>query len=223
MDFPIDAKLFDEDGQLLDLELAGSYSNFLEARFLQSPECGALEGDSAILGFATSSLIFYAIQYTGVTLPDLSDTNLSEIVFSIFPRKLAVGPEHARELILELRAFWSFLGREFGIPQQPYQTVLGKGAVERLRKELRDPENFGMAKSFVTGSSPFDEGWDDEDWEEEDEADQSEKAEEGWEEWGEEGIRIRPLLTVRAPSRRSQAAKGKSPRKTPKASPKKRR
>jgi hypothetical protein len=75
---------------------------------------------------------------------------LDEILFEIFPRKVSVPAEAAPEIIRELAAFFTFLAREFKLPNAAQcLQVLDERATRRLAKELANPANFGMAKAFV--------------------------------------------------------------------------
>jgi hypothetical protein len=50
----------------------------------------------------------------------------------------------------ELRAFWHFLERVYQLPQARQMLAhLTPQATRRLERALREPANFGMAKSFV--------------------------------------------------------------------------
>jgi len=53
-------------------------------------------------------------------------------------------------MVEELRAFYTFLKREFGLKQaDSCLRVLGSNAVKKLEAALSDSSNFGMAKSLV--------------------------------------------------------------------------
>src|SRR5690349_15976084 len=55
-----------------------------------------------------------------------------------------------QRLYRELRAVWSFLQRVYHLPQARQMLVrLTDPAARRLERELQEPANFGMAKSFV--------------------------------------------------------------------------
>jgi hypothetical protein len=54
------------------------------------------------------------------------------------------------EIIQELRAFWHFLQRVYQLPQADQLLArLTPQAARRLERELQEPANFGMAKSFI--------------------------------------------------------------------------
>ena len=97
----------------------------------------------------------YAFNYLGFTPPQMSPSNLEEIVFGLFPRKVSVEPEVAAEIVTELRAFWMFLGRQYNLQNAPRMlALLDDSAIPRLQNLLGDPANFGMAKSLIaTGNS----------------------------------------------------------------------
>jgi hypothetical protein len=58
-------------------------------------------------------------------------------------------PESAPEIIDELRSFWQFLQRQYQLPAAAgILPLLDHRAEQRLRDELANPANYGMAKSF---------------------------------------------------------------------------
>jgi hypothetical protein len=76
--------------------------------------------------------------------------DFEEVLFELFPRKVAVEPEAAAEIVDELRAFWTFLERAYSLPNAPaLLKLLDSRAAVRLERALANPANFGMAKSIV--------------------------------------------------------------------------
>ncbi|MDB5309847.1 MAG: hypothetical protein JWO38_4049 [Gemmataceae bacterium] len=106
------------------------------------------------IGWA-AMMMEYAINYTGHTPPEMTLSNFNEVLFELIPRKVSTEPETAEEIVTELRAFWSFLSRQYGLDNAPkILATLDDRAVDRLEAELADPANFGMAKSFfMTGKN----------------------------------------------------------------------
>ena len=132
----------DEDSRA-DLEEA------LLTRFEDSPEAQTL----AELSFAPL-LMDYAASYFNATIATLDAHELRQIVFDIVPRKVSIDAAAASGIIAELRAFYSFLKREFGLKQaDACLRELGSDAVKKLSAALSDKRNFGMAKSlFAAGA-----------------------------------------------------------------------
>ncbi len=118
-------------------------------RFEDSTEAQAL----AELSFAPL-LMDYAASYFNATIATLDAHELRQIVFDIVPRKVSVEAAAASGIIAELRAFYSFLKREFGLKQaDACLRELGSDAVKKLSAALSDKRNFGMAKSlFAAGA-----------------------------------------------------------------------
>jgi hypothetical protein len=55
-----------------------------------------------------------------------------------------------QEIVTELRAFWNFLRREYGLSNAAAcPRVLTAATARRLEREMQDPANFGLAKMFV--------------------------------------------------------------------------
>lgn len=76
--------------------------------------------------------------------------DLEEVIYDLFPRKVITERGDGAEIIQELRAFWRFLQRVYQLPQARLMLArLTPQATRRLERELQEPTNFGMAKSFV--------------------------------------------------------------------------
>ena len=118
-------------------------------QFAASPEGQAINQRGTELGWA-GAMIHYAINYPGVTPPTMTTSDLEEVVFDLFPRKVITERGDGAEIIQELRAFWHFLQRVYQLPQAKQMLArLTPQAARRLERELQEPANFGMAKSFV--------------------------------------------------------------------------
>lgn len=147
--FDIHQSVFDEDGEWVD-EAAEEYCNGLMTAFAESPEGQAFEEHYGDVGWP-HSFLHYGLNYLGSTPPEMSRRDVEEILFELFPRKVSVEAEAAGEIMAEMRAFWEFLGRQYELPNAAgILADLGRDAETRLKRELSDPSNFGMAKSFFT-------------------------------------------------------------------------
>jgi hypothetical protein len=148
MSFDIHEAVFDEQGTYLE-EKAVRYEHALMEQFTASPEGQAITQTGTELGWA-GAMIHYAITYPGVTPPTMTTGDLEEVVFGLFPRKVITERGDGAEIIQELRAFWQFLQRVYQLPQARQMLAhLTPQATRRLERELQEPANFGMAKSFV--------------------------------------------------------------------------
>src|SRR6266487_2010624 len=148
MSFDINEAVFDEQGAYLE-EPALRYEQALMEQFSASPEGQAITQTGTELGWA-GAMIHYAINYPGATPPTMTTSDLEEVVFGLFPRKVITERGDAAEIIQELRAFWHFLERVYQLPQaQQMLAHLTPQATRRLERELQEPANFGMARSFV--------------------------------------------------------------------------
>jgi len=148
MQFDIHEPVFGDDGEYLEKK-AIRYREQLLALFEQSPEGQPFFQERGGPYWADLT-VDLGIGYLGVTPSGMSAQHLREILFSLFPRKVSAEPEEAAEVIEELHAFWTFLQREFGLQNAAAcLKVLDGKAVRKLERELGDPSNFGMAKSFV--------------------------------------------------------------------------
>jgi hypothetical protein len=148
MPFDINQPVFDSKSMYLE-EQALRYEQDLMDQFAASPEGQAITESGTELGWARA-LIHYAITYAGVTPPAMTASDLEEVMYSLFPRKVITEPGDGTEIIQELRAFWHFLERVYHLPQARQMLArLTPQAARRLERELQEPANFGMAKSFV--------------------------------------------------------------------------
>jgi hypothetical protein len=125
------------------------YEHALMDQFAAAPEGQAITQRGTELGWARA-MIHYAITYAGVTPPTMTASDLEEVVYTLFPRKVITERGDGAEIIQELRAFWHFLARVYQLPQaRQLLARLTPQAARRLERELQEPANFGMAKSFV--------------------------------------------------------------------------
>ena len=148
MSFDIKESVFDEQGTYLE-EKAVRYEQALMDQFAASPEGQAITQRGTELGWARA-MIHYAITYSGVTPPTMTASDLEEVVYNLFPRKVITERGDGAEIIQELGAFWHFLQRVYQLPQaKPMLARLTPQAARRLERALQEPANFGMAKSFV--------------------------------------------------------------------------
>ena len=148
MAFDIHQRVFDRNGELLEKK-SRQYREQLLQLFEESPEFQALLDEGIDPGW-TSMLLDYGIDYLGVTPPQMTSDSLREILFEIFPRKVTADANEAPAVIRELQAFWQFLQREFQLENAAAcLKVLNDRAARRLKEEMNNPANFGMAKSLM--------------------------------------------------------------------------
>lgn len=149
MTFDIHQRVFDSDG-LPREKIAVRYREQLVQLFAQSPEAQALTEQKFQIGNHADAMIDFGLNYLSLTPPGMSADDLAEVVFELFPRKLSIPPETGPEIIRELRAFWQFLQREFQLKNaEACLDLLNEDAEKELEKELSNPANYGIAKSFV--------------------------------------------------------------------------
>jgi hypothetical protein len=144
--FDIHQSLYNRHGELDDKRM-GQYIDGLCEAFAASPEGQPIYQAGG--GGWVPMMLEYGSTYLGTTPPRMSLADFNEVVFQLFPRKVSTEAESAPEIIAELRAFWTFLSRQFALDNaRQILATLNENAVRQLRKELADPENYGMAKSF---------------------------------------------------------------------------
>src|SRR5436305_335680 len=100
--FDIHQSIFTHDE--INERKAHKYIDGLMEAFAASPEAEPLLEQDADLGWA-AMMMQYAIDYEGVTPPEMTRGHLEEVVFTLFPRKVSTEPESAPEIVTVLRAF----------------------------------------------------------------------------------------------------------------------
>lgn len=149
MTFNINQQVFNRNGMLLEKK-ARQYQDQLIQLFEQSPEGQALWNEGIEPAWA-SMLTDFGINYLSVTPPQMSPDDMRTILFDLFPRKVSAPADEAPDIIRELQAFWQFLQREFHLENAAAcLNALDEKTARKLKKEMGDPANFGIAKSFVT-------------------------------------------------------------------------
>lgn len=148
MAFDIYEQVFESDGLPLEKK-AGAYLDRLMELFVQSPEGQQLLSEGIEPGWA-SMMMDFGMNYLSVIPPHMSPDDLREILFDLIPRKVSTSADEAEGIVRELQAFWSFLHREFHLENATAcLKVLDDKTARELKKELSNPANFGIAKSFV--------------------------------------------------------------------------
>jgi hypothetical protein len=145
--FDIHQTIHDEDGNWEESK-AEAYFNGLIDEFVQSPEGKQLIGSEKRINW-TWHMIDLARHHLGATPAAMTTEDFNEVLFGLFPSKVSTEPENAPAIVDELRAFWQFLVRQYGLDNaHQILETLDDDAVLELQKELADPANYGMAKSF---------------------------------------------------------------------------
>ncbi len=146
--FDIHKQVIDEYGESDEGEVA-EYIDGLMGQFADSPEAQPIFDAGRRLGWATT-LMNYGFDHLGVAPPSMDLEDFREVAFQIIPRKVSVDADRAEEIVTELRAFWKFLQRCYGLKNAAeILRDLDSNAVERLHDKLDDPANFSMVKSIL--------------------------------------------------------------------------
>jgi len=148
-DFDIHALDSLEPGQDEADKAFDHYRRALTNAFRASPEGQACVPKHGSTGFWAGCLLDFGFNYIGVTLPNMTASDLREIVADYFPRKVSLrSPEEAEDTIPELTAFWRFLGREFALDTAETALRYLAQIQPSFVRLMNDPSKFGMAKSF---------------------------------------------------------------------------
>jgi hypothetical protein len=117
--------------------------------FARSPEGQAFEKECGSIGWA-GTMMQFGFDYLGQTPAQMTLRDVDEILFDLFPRKVSAESERANEIFSELRTFWSFVDRQYGLANaREILASLDHRAAARFEEEFANSANFGMAKSFV--------------------------------------------------------------------------
>ena len=130
-------------------EALEQYVKELMECFIQSPEGQARLEQDPEMGFYIAQLILYGYRHIGVTLPQMTVSQVEELVTEIFPRKISLtSPEEADDAIPELVAFWEYLKREYHLFQADAVLKFLHRIEPEFKGMMNDPSRAGMAKSF---------------------------------------------------------------------------
>jgi hypothetical protein len=137
------------DDDEIDKDAREALEEELVKRFAASPEAKDLDEIHAC-----RFVMDLGVSYFGHTIATLGVTDLREVLFEFIPRNVSIEASEARGTVEEMRAFYTFLKREFGLKQADgCLRLLGSNAVEKLEAALSDSSNFGIAKSmFMAGA-----------------------------------------------------------------------
>lgn len=134
-----------QDAVDIDVPRRLALEDELIRRFAASPEA---EGFDAF--HACALVMDLGANYVGATIATLEPSDLREILFELIPRKISIEASEARGIVEQIRAFYRFLKRAFGLDQaDACLHVLGGNAVAQLETALSDSDNFGVAKSLL--------------------------------------------------------------------------
>jgi hypothetical protein len=145
--FDIRQSIYDDSGDH-DEEREHEYINDLMDEFADSPEAQPIIEQDGSVGYAGMMLEYY-FGYIGGELTRMTVPDFNEVVFDLFPRKVSTEPANGPRIIAELRAFWTFIDRQYGLPNARAILVTLNGAENRLTNKLANPGNWGIAKSIT--------------------------------------------------------------------------
>ncbi|HEX5415880.1 MAG TPA: hypothetical protein VFZ25_09440 [Chloroflexota bacterium] len=147
MAFNFREKLVDEYGDIDD-DRANRYIEELEKLFAESPEAEALRERGIEAPEYLTMFLDYALRYTGSSPAAMSAGDIKEAL-SVFAQKVTGQPEDLDRLIPELEAFCDFARRAFALTE----AVAWKREIQSdaawYGRALRDPHQWGMAKSMM--------------------------------------------------------------------------
>ena len=139
------------DGSDESEEALGEYQDAILEEFALSPQGKERIKADPEMGFWIAQLIYYGIGYIGVTLPQMDEGDIHEIVTDLFPRKISLNsPEDADDAIPELLAFWQFLRDKYKLSNADTIIDFLTEIEPEFNAIMNDSSKFGMAKSFMT-------------------------------------------------------------------------
>ena len=95
-------------------------------------------------------LLQFGINHLGESVDEMTLSSVQEFVLDHVPRKVSTEATAAGAILGELARFWEYLNRVYKLPaaQSIVEWLKTDGLVARLKADLSNPANFGMAKSF---------------------------------------------------------------------------
>lgn len=127
-------------------EELSDYQDALLEALSSSPE-GQAHGD---VGFWTSDFVRLGFIYIGVSLPQMTEDDVAEVVEGVFPEKISIfQAEDAEGAIPELITLWTYLKRVHGLPQADAILAYLRDIEPDFPSLMMDSSRFGMAKSFL--------------------------------------------------------------------------
>jgi hypothetical protein len=146
--YDIHQSIVDEHGELDEVR-AEEYADGIMAEFAGSPEGQTIEKEYGSIGWA-ATMIDFAVDHLGHAPAQMTLADFNEVLFDLFPRKVSAEAERAGQIFSELRAFWSFVYRQYRLDNaRQILASLDDRTATRFEKEFANPASFGMAKSFV--------------------------------------------------------------------------
>jgi hypothetical protein len=138
-------------------EALAAYQDALIERLYNSPEGQAFSTahPETEMGFWAAQLMYYGYAYVGVTIPQMTVSDVEEIVTELFPRKISLfSADEADDAIPELVALWQFLKREYQLSNADSILQYLHQIEPEFKAIIMDSSKFGMAKSlFMMGHS----------------------------------------------------------------------
>jgi len=131
-------------------EALEDYTSELIDLFADSPEGKTHYQQYEHVGWS-SQLVSLGFIYQEVTLSTMQDSDIHSILFNHFPRKISVlSPDDVDDVIPELKAFWTYLQREYELPNaEDVLLFLNQVDPNEFKAEMNTPANFGMARAFL--------------------------------------------------------------------------
>lgn len=139
------------DGNNESEEALEEYQYSVLEEFSLSPEGKERIKADPEMGFWIAQLMYYGFAYVGVTLPQMDEQDIHEIITDLFPRKISLeSPEDADDAIPELLAFWQFLRSKYKLVNADIIINFLVKIEPKFNDIMNDSSRFGMAKSFMT-------------------------------------------------------------------------
>ncbi len=147
MEFDFRQELMTEEGEV-DEAAASDYAEELSQRFAKSPEGTALAARGIAPGHYLDTFLHYAVRYVGASPAEMDSSDVRETL-SVMAEKVTAQPEDFDRAIPELEAFCDFVGRAFAFKKAADWKRAIHGYAPEFRRAVRDPRQWGMAKSMM--------------------------------------------------------------------------
>ncbi len=144
----------DEEGDYDDPQINQKLlTKWLDA-FQQSPEFGRIPDEVKDLAAdAPSTFADFAFNYKGADVGEWTSNTVRTVCLELVPRKVSAEAEFFEHFGEGLAAFFAFLDRERLMKGAGALAATAAKMAPEIPKQAANPQNWGMAKSFMMGAS----------------------------------------------------------------------
>lgn len=146
--FDINQDICDDHGDF-SAELILEYMEELQELFEASPEGQKIQKQYGLLTWAYT-MMDLGFNDLEITLTEMTDEDFTEILFDLIPEMDEITANDAQFIVDELHGFWSYLYRQYKLPNAPSKlNLLNETAVDELQDVLSDENHDEMTQKLI--------------------------------------------------------------------------